>query len=79
MGTTNVSVSLDEKLLEDVDRFAKADDFTRSDFLIHATRQYVSRKKATESLFESIDHAIAKAGATVEDVEKEIKAYRKGL
>jgi len=77
MSTTTVNISFQDKLLRDIDRVARTESRSRSEFLREAARAYIQRKERWADVF-AMGRQIAKAkGLKPQDVSREIKAYRK--
>jgi metal-responsive CopG/Arc/MetJ family transcriptional regulator len=77
MGTTTVNISFQEDLLKQIDRIAKAESRSRSEFIREAARSYLQRKQRLADLF-AFGQEIAQSNKiTQQDVAEEIKAYRK--
>jgi len=77
MSTTTVNIAFQKNLLHDIDRVARAESRSRSEFLREAARAYIQRKRRWADVF-TMGRGIAKAkGLSPDDVSKEIKAYRK--
>ena len=77
MSTTTVNISFQDKLLRDIDRAARTESRSRSEFLREAARAYIQRKKRWADAF-AMGRKIAKTKRlTPEDVSREIKAHRK--
>lgn len=77
MSTTTVNISFQDKLLRDIDRVARTESRSRSEFLREAARAYIQRKKRWTDVF-AMGRQIAKTkGLKPKDVSGEIAAYRK--
>ena len=77
MSTTTVNIAFQENLLHDIDRVARAESRSRSEFLREAARAYIQRKRRWADVF-SMGRSIATAkGLSPDDVSKEIRAHRK--
>lgn len=77
MKTATVNISFQKDLLEQIDDVAKEESRSRSELIREAARLYIERKKKWKDIFaygqsQRIDRNLA-----VEDVEDEIRAYRK--
>ena len=77
MSTTTVNIAFQENLLHEIDRAARAESRSRSDFLREAARAYIQRKRRWANVFTMGREIAETKGLTPEDVSKEIKAYRK--
>jgi metal-responsive CopG/Arc/MetJ family transcriptional regulator len=51
MGTKIVNIAFQESLLPEIDRVAKMESRSRSEFLREAARMYIQRKKRWASIF----------------------------
>ena len=77
MSTTTVNIAFQKTLLSAIDRAARAESRSRSEFLREAARAYIQRKQRWSELF-TMGHEVAIAkGLSPDDVAGEIKAYRK--
>jgi len=77
MGTKTVNIAFQESLLREIDEVAQMESRSRSDFLREAARAYICRKQRWINIFATGREIAEREGLTAEDVEKEIKAYRK--
>ena len=77
MSTTTVNIAFQKNLLKDIDRVARDESRSRSEFLREAARTYIQRKRRWADVFK-MGRGIAKTrGLSQDDVSKEIAAYRK--
>lgn len=77
MSITTVNISFQDPLLRDIDRVARTESRSRSEFLREAARAYIQRKERWANVF-TMGQQIAKTKElTSEDVSREINAYRK--
>ena len=77
MNTTTVNIAFQKNLLNEIDRIAQAESRSRSEFLREAARAYIQRKQRWGDIF-MMGQKIAKDNELkLEDVSKEISAYRK--
>ena len=77
MNTITVNIAFQGNLLNEIDRVARAESRSRSEFLREAARAYIQRKRRWADVF-AMGQEIAKTkGLVLEDVSKEINAYRK--
>ena len=77
MKTATVNISFQKDLLEQIDDVAREESRSRSELIREAARLYIERKKKWKDIFaygqsQRIDRNLA-----VEDVEDEIRVYRK--
>jgi len=77
MGTKTVNIAFQESLLREIDEVARMESRSRSDFLREAARAYISRKQRWINIFAMGREIAEREELTAEDVDKEIKAYRK--
>ena len=76
MSNVTVNISFQDTLLRDIDRVARAETRTRSEFLREAARAYIQRKERWGGIF-SMGRKIAQAKhLTPDDVAREITAHR---
>jgi len=72
-----VNISFQDTLLRDIDRVARGEDRSRSEFLREAARTYIQRKERWAGVF-ALGRQVAGAnGLKPSDVTSEIAAYRK--
>ena len=77
MSTTTVNIAFQKTLLSEIDRAARAESRSRSEFLREAARTYIQRKQRWSDLF-TVGREVTKTkGLSPDDVAREIKAYRK--
>ena len=77
MAVSTVNISFQDDLLNQIDQIAKNEARTRSELIREAARIYIERKKKWESIFTYGESLAAKYKFTEEDVNEEIKKYRK--
>ncbi|MCL2804856.1 MAG: ribbon-helix-helix domain-containing protein [Treponema sp.] len=77
MALATVNISFNTEILQQIDEIAKREARTRSELIREASRIYIERKKKWESIFSYGESLAAKYGFTEDDVNKEIKKYRK--
>ena len=77
MGTSTVNISFQEKLLKDIDRVAKQESRSRSELLREAVRMYIELKTQWEKVFAFGEMQAAEKGLTENDVNREIRAFRR--
>jgi predicted transcriptional regulator len=76
MSNVTVNISFQDTLLREIDRVARTETRSRSEFLREAARAYIQRKERWASIF-AVGRKVAKErGVTPEDVSREINAYR---
>jgi CopG family transcriptional regulator/antitoxin EndoAI len=77
MSTTTVNIAFQKTLLSEIDRAARAESRSRSEFLREAARAYIQRKQRWSDLF-AVGREVTKTkGLSPDAVAREIKAYRK--
>ncbi|MDR1947829.1 MAG: ribbon-helix-helix domain-containing protein [Spirochaetaceae bacterium] len=77
MAVSTVNISFQEDLLDQIDEMAKNEARTRSELIREAARIYIERKKKWESVFAYGESLALKYKFTEDDVNEEIKKYRK--
>jgi len=77
MALATVNISFNREILQQIDEVAKQEARTRSDLIREAARIYIERKKKWESIFSYGESLAKKYNFTEEDVNEEIKKYRK--
>ena len=77
MALATVNISFNTEILQQIDELAKNEARTRSELIREAARVYIERKKKWESIFAYGESLSSKYGFTEEDVNTEIKKYRK--
>lgn len=77
MGTKTVNIAFQESLLREIDRVARLESRSRSEFLREAARAYIQRKKRWASVFAMGREIAESRGLTPEDISIEIEAYRR--
>jgi metal-responsive CopG/Arc/MetJ family transcriptional regulator len=77
MSTSTVNIAFQKELLREIDKLAKEESRSRSEFLREAARAYIQRKRKWDDIF-SMGRMIAKDKELLpEDVSREIATYRK--
>ena len=79
MAIATVNISFNTEILRQIDELAKNEARTRSELIREAARVYIERKKKWESIFAYGESLSSKYGFTEEDVNTEIKKYRKEM
>ncbi|MDR0527308.1 MAG: ribbon-helix-helix domain-containing protein [Spirochaetaceae bacterium] len=77
MAVSTVNISFQDDLLNQIDQIAQNEARTRSELIREAARIYIERKKKWESIFAYGESLALKYKFTEEDVNEEIKRYRK--
>lgn len=76
MSNVTVNISFQDTLLRDIDRVARTETRTRSEFLREAARAYIQRKERWAGIFAMGQSIARERNVTPEDVSREINAYR---
>ena len=77
MNNRTVNISFEDSLLREIDRAARRESRTRSEFLREAARAYIRRRERWERIF-GMGRAVAKQkGLSPDDVSREINSYRR--
>lgn len=77
MGTVTVNIAFQDGLLKDIDRVARSESRSRSDFMREAARAYLQRRERWSDIF-AMGRDIAQRGKLQpNDVDQEIAAQRK--
>jgi CopG family transcriptional regulator / antitoxin EndoAI len=76
MSNITVNISFQDTLLRDIDRVARGETRTRSEFLREAARAYIQRKERWAGIFALGRKMARERKVTAEDVSAEISAYR---
>ena len=77
MALATVNISFNTDILRQIDKLAKNEARTRSELIREAARFYIENKKKWESIFSYGESLSSKYGFTEDDVNTEIKKYRK--
>jgi metal-responsive CopG/Arc/MetJ family transcriptional regulator len=77
MPVSTVNISFQDDLLKQIDKIASHEARSRSELIREAARVYIERKRKWESIFSYGESLAAKYKFTADDVEAEIKKYRK--
>ena len=77
MAVATVNISFQEDLLRQIDRIAQNEARTRSELIREAARIYIERKKKWESIFAYGESISSKYKFTEEEINTEIRRYRK--
>ena len=77
MSTTTVNIAFKKTLLSEIDRAAREESRSRSEFLREAARAYIQRKQRWAGIFTTGREVATAKGLSPDDVANEIKAYRK--
>lgn len=77
MSNTTVNISFQDTFLREMDRVARAEARSRSEFLREAARAYIQRKGRWTEIFAAGRKIAKEKRVTAADVSSEISAYRK--
>ena len=77
MAVATVNISFQEDLLGQIDQVARNESRTRSELIREAARVYIERKRKWESIFAYGERISSKYQFTEDDVNEEIRKYRK--
>ena len=77
MGNRTVNISFEDGLLREIDRAARRESRTRSDFLREAARAYIRRRQRWESIFALGRRTAKHKRLSPDDVSREIESYRR--
>ena len=77
MASATVNISFNSDILQQIDEIAKSEARSRSELIREAARLYIERKKKWESIFAYGESLASNYGFTENDVNEEIKKYRK--
>jgi len=77
MALATVNISFNTEILQQIDEVAKNEMRTRSELIREAARAYIEQKRKWESIFAYGESLSSKYGFTEDDVNNEIKKYRK--
>jgi len=77
MAVSTVNISFQDDLLKQIDKVAQNEARTRSELIREAARIYIERKKKWESIFAYGESLVSKYKFTEDDVNEEVKKYRK--
>ena len=77
MSAVTVNISFESKLLNEIDRVAKEEARSRSDFVREAARAYIERRERWAGLLALGRDRAKTRGLTPEDVAGEIRAWRR--
>ena len=77
MNTTTVNISFQRSLLADIDRIAKLESRSRSEFLREAARMYIVRKRRWDKIFAYGESQVSQMELSEADIDSEINSYRK--
>ena len=76
MSNITVNISFQDTLLRDIDRVARTETRTRSEFLREAARAYIQRKERWAAIFAMGQEVAKTRSLTPDDVAREISAHR---
>ena len=76
MQTSTVNIAFQKDLLKEIDKAAKNEFRSRSEFIREAARLYLDRRKRWDDIFSLGDKQRTDLGLKEEDIEAEIKKLR---
>ena len=76
MQTSTVNIAFQKDLLKEIDKAAKNEFRSRSEFIREAARLYLDRRKRWDDIFSLGDKQRTGLGLKEEDIEAEIKKLR---
>ncbi len=76
MQTSTVNIAFQKDLLKEIDKAAKNEFRSRSEFIREAARLYLDRRKRWDDIFSLGDKQRTDLGLEEEDIEAEIKKHR---
>lgn len=76
MQTSTVNIAFQKDLLKEIDKAAKNEFRSRSEFIREAARLYLDRRKRWDDIFSLGDKQRTGLGLKEEDIEAEIKKHR---
>lgn len=77
MGNVTVNISFQGSLLRDIDRVARTESRSRSEFLREAARAYIRRRERWTGIFAIGQKVAREKGITPDDVAQEIRDHRR--
>ena len=77
MSVAIVEVPFKTDLLQQIDRFIDEKFSSRTDFILEATKMYITRKQNWQNIFSLGDSLALENNLSEEDIINEIKAYRR--
>jgi CopG family transcriptional regulator / antitoxin EndoAI len=78
MSNRTVNISFEDGLLREIDRAARRESRTRSEFLREAARAYIRRRERWERIFAMGRGTARHKRLSPDDVSREIDSYRRG-
>ena len=76
MRTTTVNIAFQSDLLAQIDKVAKEEPRSRSEFLREAARSYIQKKQRWKDIFTVGSQVVETGDLCLDDVAEEIAAYR---
>jgi len=74
--STTVNIAFKRELLVQIDKLAKAESRSRSEFLREAARAYIQKKERWNDIFALGSRVVEKGELSLDNVAEEIAAYR---
>ena len=78
MSNRTVNISFEDDLLREIDRAARRESRSRSEFLREAARAYIQRRERWDRIFAMGRGAARRKKLSPDDVSHEIGSYRRG-
>ncbi len=75
--STTINIAFKRELLAQIDKVAKEESRSRSEFLREAARAYIQKKERWNDIFDLGRHVVEKGELSLDNVAEEIAAYRK--
>jgi metal-responsive CopG/Arc/MetJ family transcriptional regulator len=76
MSNRTVNISFEDNLLRDIDRAARRESRSRSEFLREAARAYIQRRERWERIFAAGHEIARRKRLSPGDVSREIQTHR---
>ena len=76
MNTSTVNISFQKNLLTEIDRIAKREHRTRSEFLREAARAYIDRRRRWEGIFSYGESIASSKNLSEQDIVRELARLR---
>ena len=75
--STTVNIAFQRDLLKQIDKVAKEESRSRSEFLREAARAYIQKKERWNDIFALGHQVVEESELSLDNVAEEIAAYRK--
>ncbi|MDA3925463.1 MAG: ribbon-helix-helix domain-containing protein [Kiritimatiellae bacterium] len=77
MSTITVNIAFKRDLLAQIDKVAKEESRSRSEFLREAARAYIQKKERWDDIFALGSQVVERGELSLDNVAEEIASYRK--